>query len=100
MPEPPDDARLIERSRDDPEAFAAIYDRHAGTLHRYVARRLGTAAADDVLADTFLDAFRARHRQDRAAPSAGICIAIGANCPVYRVPPLRPAREKPGSYES
>lgn len=70
MPESPDDAALIERSRDDPEAFAAVYDRHAAVLHRYVARRLGAAAADDVVADTFLDAFRGRDRYDLSVTDA------------------------------
>lgn len=70
MPEPPDDAALIERSREDPEAFAVVYDRHAALLHRYVARRLGEAAADDVVADTFLDAFRGRHRYDLSVGDA------------------------------
>ncbi|HUN37085.1 MAG TPA: RNA polymerase sigma factor [Trebonia sp.] len=62
--EPPDDADLIRRSLQDAEAFAGLYDRHAAPLHRYVARRLGDAAADDIVADAFLDAFRRRHRYD------------------------------------
>ncbi|GAA4635985.1 RNA polymerase sigma factor [Actinoallomurus vinaceus] len=63
-----DDATLIERSLRDPEAFAQLYDRHAPHIHRYVTRRLGAGAADDVVADTFLDAFRqrGRYRSDRA----------------------------------
>jgi RNA polymerase sigma factor (sigma-70 family) len=69
-PPDPDDAALVERSRHDPEAFAGLYDRHAGPLHRYVARRLGAGAADDIVADTFLDAFRRRHRYDLAVPDA------------------------------
>jgi RNA polymerase sigma factor (sigma-70 family) len=64
MTDPPDDAALIERSLREPEAFAGLYDRHAVVLRRYVARRLGDGAADDVVADTFLDAFRKRHRFD------------------------------------
>ncbi|MEV0145585.1 MULTISPECIES: RNA polymerase sigma factor [unclassified Nonomuraea] len=59
-----DDAELVRRSRDDPEAFAALFDRHAPELHRYVLRRLGDALADDIVADTFLDAFRQRARYD------------------------------------
>lgn len=59
-----DDASLIERSRSEPELFAAIFDRHAGRLRGYVARRLGPDAADDVVADTFLIAFRRRSRYD------------------------------------
>jgi RNA polymerase sigma-70 factor, ECF subfamily len=65
-----DDAALIERSRHDPEAFAWLYDRHAARLHRYVARRLGGGHADDIVADTFLDAFRKRHRYDLTVADA------------------------------
>jgi RNA polymerase sigma factor (sigma-70 family) len=65
--EPPDDAAIIERSAHDPEVFAVLYDRHAAALHRYVARRLGDGAADDIVADTFLAAFRKRARYDPAA---------------------------------
>ncbi len=59
-----DDAALIEQSWREPERFADIYDRHAGPIHRYVARRLGIGAADDVVAETFLVAFRGRRRYD------------------------------------
>lgn len=61
------DAVLIERSLREPEAFAFLYDRHAAHIHRYVTRRLGSDVAVDVVADTFLDAFRhrARYRLDR-----------------------------------
>jgi len=69
-PDDPGDAALIERSRHDPEAFARLYDRHAAPLHRYAARRLGAGAADDIVADTFLDAFRRRHRYDLSVPDA------------------------------
>jgi RNA polymerase sigma factor (sigma-70 family) len=64
------DAAIIARSARDPEAFAALYDRHAAALHRYVTRRLGEDVADDVVADTFLDAFRKRNRFDLAAGDA------------------------------
>jgi RNA polymerase sigma factor (sigma-70 family) len=64
---PPDDAAVIERSASDPEAFAILYDRHAATLHRYVARRLGEGVADDIVADTFLSAFRKRASFDPGA---------------------------------
>jgi RNA polymerase sigma-70 factor (ECF subfamily) len=58
------DAELIERSRTEAEEFARLYDRHALAIHRYVARRLGTDLADDLMAETFLRAFRQRHRYD------------------------------------
>jgi RNA polymerase sigma factor (sigma-70 family) len=60
----PPDAAIIERSARDPESFAILYDRHAATLHRYVARRLGESVADDIVAETFLCAFRKRDRFD------------------------------------
>lgn len=80
MPEPParpgqassvvpPDAAIIERSAGDPEAFAILYDRHAATLHRYVARRLGEDVAEDIVADTFLSAFRKRARFDPSVSS-------------------------------
>jgi RNA polymerase sigma-70 factor (ECF subfamily) len=65
-----DDATLIRRSLADGEQFARLYDRHAASLHRYAARRLGAEAAEDVVAETFLAAFRARRRYDLARPDA------------------------------
>jgi RNA polymerase sigma-70 factor (ECF subfamily) len=65
------DAALIEQSWHEPEAFAGLYDRHAAHLHRYVTRRLGSQAADDVVGDTFLCAFRRRRRYDLSRPDAG-----------------------------
>lgn len=59
-----DDAALIERSRTEPEAFAAIFDRHATEIHRYASRRLGAALAEDVVGETFLVAFRRRDSYD------------------------------------
>lgn len=39
-------------------------------MHRYLARRVGTGLADDLTAETFLVAFRTRHRYDPAAARA------------------------------
>ncbi|WP_020391349.1 RNA polymerase sigma factor [Kribbella catacumbae] len=44
------------------EDFARLFDRHAVTIHRYGARRLGRTEADDLLSQTFLIAFERRHR--------------------------------------
>ncbi|WP_290062535.1 RNA polymerase sigma factor [Amycolatopsis solani] len=65
-----DDASVITRSRREPGLFAVIFDRHARHIHRYLVRRLGPAAADDVLADTFLIAFAKRAKFDVARPDA------------------------------
>ncbi|WP_432071110.1 RNA polymerase sigma factor [Streptomyces sp. AA1529] len=58
------DASVIARSRDEPEAFAVLFDRHADAVHRYAARRLGGEVADDLMAETFTTAFQQRHRYD------------------------------------
>jgi RNA polymerase sigma-70 factor (ECF subfamily) len=65
-----DDATIIARSREEPEVFAAIFDRHAARLRGYVARRLGPDAADDVVSEAFLIAFRRRDGYDTARPDA------------------------------
>lgn len=59
---PPDEERAPDagRSLDSPQAFAEIFDRYFGEIHGYVARRLGTGAADDIAAETFLIAYRKR----------------------------------------
>jgi RNA polymerase sigma-70 factor (ECF subfamily) len=58
------DARVIERSRDEPELFAVLFDRYADAVHRYAARRLGAEAAEDVMAETFVTAFQRRETYD------------------------------------
>jgi RNA polymerase sigma factor (sigma-70 family) len=68
-PEPPTDAELI-RAGEQPADFARVFDRHAVTIHRYLARRLGPADADDLLGQTFLIAFEGRSRFDGTADSA------------------------------
>ncbi|RFU39738.1 RNA polymerase sigma factor [Actinomadura logoneensis] len=71
MTAPPlvDDAALVAASRDDPERFTGVYDRHFAAVRRYVAARLGPEAADDVAAETFLAAFRRRAEFD---PGRGV----------------------------
>jgi RNA polymerase sigma factor (sigma-70 family) len=59
-----DDAAVIESSWLEPERFAALFDRHAPHIHRYLARRAGRQVADDLVAETFLTAFAKRDRYD------------------------------------
>jgi RNA polymerase sigma factor (sigma-70 family) len=59
-----DDAQQVELSLREPECFGVVFDRYFVEIHRYVARRLGRDAADDVAAETFLTAFRSRRRFD------------------------------------
>ncbi|MFB4295709.1 RNA polymerase sigma factor [Actinomadura sp. NTSP31] len=73
MTGPPDaetDAELLAESVGSPERFAVLFDRHGDEIHRYVARRLGSGMAEDVVAETFLTAFRKRGRYDGTRPDA------------------------------
>jgi RNA polymerase sigma factor (sigma-70 family) len=65
-----DDAALIESSWREPERFAALFDRHAPHIYRYLARRAGRQVADDLVAETFLAAFAKRDRYDPAHADA------------------------------
>jgi RNA polymerase sigma factor (sigma-70 family) len=60
-----DDAGVIELSISEPEAFGTIFDRHSPYIHRYLARRLGRDAADDLLSEAFVAAFRRRRSYAR-----------------------------------
>jgi RNA polymerase sigma-70 factor (ECF subfamily) len=64
------DSEFVVRSRDQPAVFAEVYDRHATTVFRYAARRVGADAADDVMGETFLVAFEHRERYDASYESA------------------------------
>jgi RNA polymerase sigma factor (sigma-70 family) len=63
--DPPSDQ--TDLSGPDPAAvFGRLFDEHAGDLHRYLARRVGTTVADDLVSETFLVALRGRHGYDPA----------------------------------
>lgn len=47
---------------DADKVLARLYDEHARGLHRYLARRLDPATADDLVGDTFLLAWEQRDR--------------------------------------
>jgi DNA-directed RNA polymerase specialized sigma24 family protein len=65
-----DDATVIARSVAEPELFTVLFRRHAPVLLRYVTRRIGADAAQDVLAETFLAAFNQCGRYDVTRPDA------------------------------
>jgi RNA polymerase sigma-70 factor (ECF subfamily) len=66
----PGDAAVIKASVRDTEKFAVLYDRYAAQLYRYASRRVGPELAEDVVAETFLAAFRRREHYDLARPDA------------------------------
>jgi uncharacterized glyoxalase superfamily protein PhnB/DNA-directed RNA polymerase specialized sigma24 family protein len=64
------DADVIAASLVDPRQFATVFDRHAGTVFRFLVRRVGRDTADELLADTFRIAFEVRSTFDTARESA------------------------------
>jgi RNA polymerase sigma factor (sigma-70 family) len=60
----PSDAQAMAASVVDTERFTAIVERHFPEIFRYLVRRTGRDAADDLAAETFVVAFRNRHRYD------------------------------------
>jgi RNA polymerase sigma factor (sigma-70 family) len=61
---PYDDAAAIQASWREPDRFAEIFHRYFPEIHRYIEKRLGADAADDLAAETFLAAFRGRKKFD------------------------------------
>jgi RNA polymerase sigma-70 factor, ECF subfamily len=90
----PGDARDIELSLTDPDRFGAVFDRHFAEIHGYAARRVGRDAADDIAAETFLTAFRVRHRFDpgRGTVKAWLYGIVTNHLSVYRRQELRAYR--------
>jgi RNA polymerase sigma factor (sigma-70 family) len=66
----PRDGALIAQSHVEPEAFSGIFERHYAAVHRYLARRVGKARADDLASQTFVLAFERRDAFNPVAESA------------------------------
>ena len=64
------DADVIESSITDPAAFATLFDRHAGVIHRFLTRRIDPADADGLVGEVFRIAFERRSSFDLERPSA------------------------------
>ena len=66
------DSEILRRSVDDPRVFSDLFRRHGQVVGAFAARRVGGAAAEDIVSDTFLVAFRRRadfdHSWDSARP--------------------------------
>jgi RNA polymerase sigma-70 factor, ECF subfamily len=56
------DAEVMAETRSSPVLFAVIFDRHFDTIHRYLDRRAGRDAADDLAGEVFRIAFEQRRR--------------------------------------
>lgn len=64
------DSEIIHGSWQAPDRFGELYNRYATVLYGYACQRVGTAEAEDLVADTFLAAFAQRHRYDLKRSSA------------------------------
>lgn len=64
------DSEILAQSRTTPSAFAELFERHSASVAAFVTRRVGGEAAEDVLSETFLVAFRRRADFDSSWESA------------------------------
>jgi RNA polymerase sigma-70 factor (ECF subfamily) len=64
------DSDEIVASLLDPERFGVVAERHFSQVFRYLARRVGRDVAQDLGAETFVVAFRARTRYDASRADA------------------------------
>jgi RNA polymerase sigma factor (sigma-70 family) len=64
------DSAVIAASRADPEIFGVLFDRHAASLLRFLARRLDPGDAEDLLSEVYRIAFERRGDYDLARVSA------------------------------
>lgn len=58
------DAQVVQESLADPDAFAVLFDRHAGPVHRFVTKQVSKHDAEDLVGETFATAFRSRSNFD------------------------------------
>jgi len=56
------DSELLASLPRQPELMGVLYERHAPAVYRYLARRAGPAAAEDLLSEVFVAALGARQR--------------------------------------
>ena len=68
--DPPTDRELISRSLGDGEAFIDVFERHYDPVRRYLQRRVGREAGEELAAETFLLAFSRRSSFDPRFSSA------------------------------
>jgi DNA-directed RNA polymerase specialized sigma24 family protein len=60
--DPRSDAELIAGLPRQPELMGVLYERHAPAVFRYLARRAGPEAAEDLLSEVFIAALSASSR--------------------------------------
>ncbi|MFF3553955.1 sigma factor [Streptomyces tsukubensis] len=73
---------LLKRAARDPDAFTVLVEEVSPALHGYLARR-APGAADDLLAEAWLQAFAARRTFD-ASRGLGARMAVRSGPPCAR----------------
>ena len=79
--EPESESALIERAKQDPEAFGELYERYVDRIYNYIYYRVGNAHdAEDLTARLFYRVLKALPRYvDRGAPFASWLYRIAHN---------------------
>jgi RNA polymerase sigma-70 factor (ECF subfamily) len=72
-----DDAALVREAASDPARFGTLYQRYVDDLYRYVLSRCGDESdAEDLVAETFLAAFRAARAYRGTGPVKAWLVGI------------------------
>jgi RNA polymerase sigma-70 factor (ECF subfamily) len=76
-----DERDLVERAKQDPEAFGRLYEHHRVRVYRFACSRLRNSYdAEDLTAEVFMRAWQAIHRyQTSGAPFAAWLYRIASN---------------------
>jgi hypothetical protein len=64
------DSEISAESLASPERFSGLVDAYSDIIYGYLARRVGASMGEDLAAETFLRAFRARAGYRGSQPSA------------------------------
>ena len=89
------DSSLLEQFRLRPEVVALLYRRHVGAVYRYLARRVGVSAADDLLSEVFAAALTARERVEPHPSGSALPWLYGIAGNVVRMHLRRPPPSAP-----
>ncbi|HEY2667363.1 MAG TPA: RNA polymerase sigma factor [Actinomycetota bacterium] len=74
------DEEVLLASRSNGDRFGELFDRHFGTIYRYLHRRVGSDLADELAAETFVRAFQHRDSYDpQRAPVRAWLFGIATN---------------------
>lgn len=75
------DDELLARSVLRPQVLGALYERHAAAVFRFLARRVGPAAAEDLVGEVFVAALesRVRYRPHESGSALPWLYGIGGN---------------------